>query len=150
MVTKRETAILRDLAVSFSTKETELPAQIAKLKEKNHELTVQLGEAKAAILFAEAEKIADVPGPALLFGEDFPDAAMRKAVNFLMERRDGLCGVFCRSGERYRFVLGCASGGMKQTAAKLREAFKAGCGGDDRMASGSVAAAEEAIREVLA
>ena len=144
-----EHRLIKGLAVSFSTKESEVPAQVARLKEKNHELTGQLAEAKAQILSLEAEKLSGAEGPALLFGEDLPDAAMRRTVNGLMETREGLCGVFAKTDKGYRFVLGCAGGGMKEVAAKLRQMLHAGCGGDDRMASGSIPADEAAIREAL-
>ena len=75
---------------------------------------------------------------------------LRREVNSLMERYEGIAGVFSGTdGEGYRFVLGSRNIDLKELLPFLRSGgFK--CGGGKEQVQGSAALSEAEIRAVFA
>ena len=75
---------------------------------------------------------------------------LRREVNSLMERYEGIAGVFSGTdGEGYRFVLGSRNIDLKELLPFLRSGgFK--CGGGKEQVQGSTALSEADIRALFA
>ena len=76
--------------------------------------------------------------------------AIRNAVNTLVERYNGYCGIF--SGDEtsgYQFIVGSKQKDCKELAQTLRTEFGAKCGGNTPMIQGSVTAVKDSILNIL-
>ena len=108
----------------------------------------ELAETKAALAAAAKQlvgiKIDQIPegeGDALIFDESLDAGAMRSAVNSLVQKRDGFCGVFAGNDkDGYRYVIGKRGGDARDINNELREKFGARGGGKPEMVQGSVTA----------
>ncbi len=139
------------VSVLLSAKREEIAEAVAKHLEKENRTEAALTETGRKLLEAYA---AALPSPeesrhALLFAENADQNTMRRTMNGLTERYEGLSGVFCGSDEEgYRFVLGSRNIDCKALAAELRKAgFK--CGGSEIFLQGSTARKAEEIRQEL-
>ena len=139
------------VSVLLSAKREEIAEAVKKHLEKESRTEVALAETGRKLLEAYA---AALPSPeesrhALLFVESADQNTMRRTMNGLAERYEGISGVFCGSdADGYRFVLGSRNIDCKALAAELRKAgFK--CGGSDIFLQGSTGCTAEAIRQEL-
>ena len=139
------------VSVLLSAKREEIAEAVKKHLEKESRTEVALAETGRKLLEAYA---AALPSPeesrhALLFVESADQNTMRRTMNGLAERYEGISGVFCGSdADGYRFVLGSRNIDCKTLAAELRKAgFK--CGGSDIFLQGSTGCTAEAIRQEL-
>lgn len=118
---------------------------------------IELAETKAAL--AEAAKklvqvrIDQIPagdGNAVLFEESLDAGAMRSAVNSLVQKKNGFCGVFAGSdADGYRYVIGKQGGDARTINNELREKFGARGGGKPEMVQGSVTASRADIETLF-
>ena len=75
---------------------------------------------------------------------------MRNAVNTLVERHNGICGIFSGKDETgYRYILGSKNMDARTAATALREKLGAKGGGRAAMVQGSVNTTKSAIQEVI-
>ena len=139
------------VSVLLSAKREEIAEAVKKHLEKENRTEGALAETGRKLLEAYA---AALPSPeesrhALLFVESADQNTMRRTMNGLAERYEGISGVFCGSdADGYRFVLGSRNIDCKTLAAELRKAgFK--CGGSDIFLQGSTGCTAEAIRQEL-
>ena len=139
------------VSVLLSAKREEIAEAVKKHLEKENRTEGALAETGRKLLEAYA---AALPSPeesrhALLFVESADQNTMRRTMNGLAERYEGISGVFCGSDAGgYRFVLGSRNIDCKALAAELRKAgFK--CGGSDIFLQGSTGCTAEAIRQEL-
>ena len=139
------------VSVLLSAKREEIADAVKKHLEKENRTEGALAETGRKLLEAYA---AALPSPeesrhALLFVESADQNTMRRTMNGLAERYEGISGVFCGSdADGYRFVLGSRNIDCKTLAAELRKAgFK--CGGSDIFLQGSTGCTAEAIRQEL-
>ena len=147
---REKNQIVSELMAILTTSQDQLPAQVARLRENNQELTRRLGKARQDLLW---QKLAAIPGEQqdlILFEEALDAAVMRNTINQLTQKHEGLCALFTGSRELgYNFIIGSRQKDCRQIAAALREKLSARGGGSERMIQGSVRAGEEEIRAVL-
>ncbi len=136
----------------FLSTQTELvPERVESMKQEIADLKRELSNAEAALL---AERIAAIPASeedVCLFTSGLDNNVIRKAVNELMEKHSGVCGIFDgRDGEGYRYILGSADA-QKLTAVQneMRAKLAARGGGKPPMMQGSVPAAAAKIKAVI-
>ncbi|MCI5584261.1 MAG: DHHA1 domain-containing protein [Lachnospiraceae bacterium] len=147
---REKNRIVAALTSSLSTNQEAIPGQVEKLKDRVCSLKVQLAEAKQKLL---AYRLTDVPEDeknVLLFEAQLETPVVRNAVNDLMEKHPGLCGIFVKKEEGgYQFILGSKNVDCQEIALLLREKLGARGGGSRTMIQGSVEAEEEKINILL-
>ncbi len=137
----------------LSAKQNAVADAVLHLKEENLRLKERANKLQASLL---ALQVKTLPSPeelnsVILFTGELDTIALRNTVNSLCERYSGYVYVF--SGDDtagYRYIIGSASLDCRQTAALLREKFGAKGGGTAPMVQGSITAAAEDIRKILA
>lgn len=155
------------IAQDMSTKQEQVVEGYQRLKDEYQSFKYKVNELQAKCL---GMSLAALSGPeesknAVLFTDITDNVAIRNAVNELMERYSGYCGVFAggeagdnrdgsgcdgdSKGCNYRFVVGSKSLDCNELAQKLRSELGAKCGGNKVMIQGSVEAGREAIEKVL-
>lgn len=147
---RRKSEIISDLTAILTTNQDNLADHVSKLKAQVQSLKAQLSNAKQTLM---ESKIADIPleqKDVILFEQDLETPVMRNVVNKLVEKHDGICGVFVEDEEKgYRFIIGSKNIDCRQIATKLRLKLEARGGGSTQMIQGSVVAKAEAIIDVL-
>lgn len=75
---------------------------------------------------------------------------LRKLVNILMEKTDGICAAFSKSDNKpYSFVIGSKTADLIDLQRLMKTELNASGGGKNTMIQGSIYAAEEKINSVL-
>lgn len=142
--------ILGDCKRLLSSGTDELPERIASLQEVNSGLKYELTSLYEKNLLKDAATIPDSEDNPILFTGSAGTKAMRNTVNTLMEKHQGICGVFCGSdGDGYEFILGSTNVDMMGIAAIMREELVSKCGGSPRMIQGHTGAVKRKIKERL-
>ncbi|MCR5581485.1 MAG: alanyl-tRNA editing protein [Pseudobutyrivibrio sp.] len=146
----RRMSILAESYQSLSCKEDEVPAKIAGLMEENKQLKYRISEVKSGILMNQIEGYPSDLRDVVIFTEDLDPKTMRDGVNALVERHEGLCGIFSGNDEEgYNFVIGSKSRDCAAIATGMRELLQAKGGGSKQMAQGSVARTRSEIENTL-
>lgn len=141
-----------DISVALSARQNAVSEAVNRLKEDNLRLKEQYVALQAKLLAAALKAL---PAPdqskhALLFVEDINDITMRSAINDLVTKYSGYCGIFVGNDiANYRFIIGSASHDCRELAGKLREAFQAKGGGTAPMIQGSIQATQNSIETFM-
>ena len=142
---------VQGISVLLSAKQEEVFDAVSALKKKEQENWSRLVRLEEELLRVQAEAL---PSPetvrnAFLFTECPDQNVLRREVNSLMERYDGITGVFTGTdGEGYRFVLGSRNIDLKAMLPGLRaRGFK--CGGGKEQVQGSATLTEAEIRSLF-
>ena len=142
---------VQGISVLLSAKQEEVFDAVSALKKKEQENWLRLVRLEEELLHVQAEAL---PSPetasnAFLFTGCPDQNVLRREVNSLMERYEGITGVFSGSdGEGYRFVLGSRNIDLKALLPGLRSrGFK--CGGGKEQVQGSAFLTEEEIRSLF-
>ena len=132
-------------------KQEEVCDAVSARKKKEQENWSRLVKVEEELLHVQAEAL---PSPetsrnAFLFTGCPDQNVLRREVNSLMERYEGITGVFTGTdGEGYRFVLGSRNIDMKAMLPGLRaRGFK--CGGGKEQVQGSATLTEAEIRSLF-
>ena len=159
------------IAQDMSTKQDQVVEGYQRLKDEYQAYKYKVNELQAKCL---SMSLAALPSPeenenAMLFTDITDNMAIRNAVNELMEKYGGYCGVFA-GGEagygaggnsdgnedagdckvcNYRFVIGSKSLDCSELAQKLRSELGAKCGGNKVMIQGSVEAGKNEIERIV-
>ncbi len=122
-----------------------------KLLDQARVLKSEIAEASGKRLFDQAAALPESLRNAIIFTDDanVNNITMRKAVNLLSERHKGICAVFAKSGESYRFILSFPDGDALLISAALKESLGAKCGGSKEMIQGNVIAQEDGLNDLL-
>lgn len=140
--------ILKKLTSDLSCKREQIPEFVDKIKEDKTQAIGKLKEYQAKELektLAEIDK--DIESP-VIFTEVSDSNAIRNAVNSLMEKHRGYCGVFAGCDGDYRYIIGSADKDCQVLMAKLKEAGAKG-GGSKQMIQGTVAASKADIKMLI-
>ena len=142
---------VQGISVLLSAKQEEVFDAVSALKKKEQENWSRLVKVEEELLHVQAEAL---PSPetsrnAFLFTGCPDQNVLRREVNSLMERYEGITGVFTGTdGEGYRFVLGSRNIDLKAMLPGLRaRGFK--CGGGKEQVQGSAALTEAEIRSLF-
>ena len=133
---------------------SEAPDKIAdgvkRLNDNIQELKAALFQAQSELVMQKIKNMGDIKSNVILF-ENISNAKIRRnAVNELVDRSDGICGVFSSSDNgSYQYIIGSKNKDCRAVGKLLNEKLDARGGGKPEMIQGSVTASEEAIIEAL-
>ncbi|MBQ7536191.1 MAG: alanyl-tRNA editing protein [Stomatobaculum sp.] len=142
---------VQGISVLLSAKQEEVFDAVSALKHKEQENASRLVRLEEELLHMQALSLPspEETGNVLLFSECPDQNVLRREVNFLAERYEGIAGIFTGTdSEGYRFVIGSRNTDLKAILPGLRaRGFK--CGGGKEQIQGSVSMTEEQIRSLF-
>ena len=148
---RRKAEIISDLCCILTTNQENLADHVTKLKTQVQSLKTQLSNAKQSLMENKLREIPAEQKNVLLFERDLETPVMRNTVNVLIEKHEGICGVFVGDDETgYTFIMGSKSVDCKEVAAKLRKECNARGGGSSQMIQGSVQATKKVLLQLFA
>lgn len=146
----KEHDILAKTANYLTTSPDEIYNLTVKAKSENAALKSALRKAAAAEIQTKIDGIEGGGGNVCIFQEELDTAVARGAVNNLVEKTSGFCGIFVGNTEEgYKYIIGKKGGDARQFSKILNEKYGARGGGQPSMVQGSVKAPEEEIRELF-
>ncbi len=147
---REKNKVISQLTNYLSTGQELVFDRVIQLKESNQEMKLQIGVLKQEAMLGKIEKIPAQQEDVILIEEDLDTAIVRNVVNALVEKHDGICGVFVGNNESgYRFILGSKIIDCRETATRLREKYGAKCGGSQAMIQGSLSVTKEEIMSLF-
>lgn len=154
---REKARIVKDLMHLFSSGQDRLTDHVARMKEREQELELQISRLKQNQLLEQLKQIPADEKNVFLFTDETDMLVLRQGVNFLTERHEGFCGIFSEQpgtdGESekrgYRFIIGSAAEDCRKAAEALRQGLGAKGGGSREMIQGSVCAGAEEIKKSL-
>ena len=142
--------ILEKTANYLSNSTDEVYHLVVKARTELAEMKAALAEAAKKLVQVRIDQIPAGDGNAVLFEESLDAGAMRSAVNSLVQKKNGFCGVFAGSdADGYRYVIGKQGGDARTINNELREKFGARGGGKPEMVQGSVTASRADIETLF-
>ncbi|MBR3279491.1 MAG: hypothetical protein IKG01_11420, partial [Lachnospiraceae bacterium] len=142
--------ILEKTANYLSNSTDEVYHLVVKARTELAETKAALAEAAKKLVQVRIDQIPAGGGNAVLFEESLDAGAMRSAVNSLVQKKNGFCGVFAGSdADGYRYVIGKQGGDARTINNELREKFGARGGGKPEMVQGSVTASRADIETLF-
>ena len=142
--------ILEKTANYLSNSTDEVYHLVVKARTELAETKAALAEAAKKLVQVRIDQIPAGDGNAVLFEESLDAGAMRSAVNSLVQKKNGFCGVFAGSdADGYRYVIGKQGGDARVINNELREKYGARGGGEPEMVQGSVAASRVDIEALF-
>lgn len=147
---KEKAKVITDLSGVLTTGQDKLVESVTKLKNQTMTLNNQLMGAKQKLLSISLESIPQDQRDVFLFEGELEDAVIRTGVNTLVEKHEGVCGIFSgNEKDGYKFIVGSKNVDCRQIAGKLREELQARGGGSPAMIQGFAAATKDQILKVL-
>lgn len=142
--------ILSELSRLTSEKQEKLTEAVKKLKDARQQLEFLYMKERGRYLQEKVDSSKE-SGPVLWIEEELSPILVRDAVNSLVKKHSGYCGIFVKkSEEEYTFVLGSADKDATEAIEKLRGAgVIVRGGGSTAMVQGSVMAKEEELKKAL-
>lgn len=142
--------ILEKTANYLSNSTDEVYHLVVKARTELAETKAALAEAAKKLVQVRIDQIPAGDGNAVLFEESLDAGTMRSAVNSLVKKKNGFCGVFAGSdADGYRYVIGKQGGDARNINNELREKFGARGGGKPEMVQGSVTASRADIETLF-
>ena len=146
----RESSILTESSRTLSTSPGQVPGRIEKLRADLSEVRHALSEANLSLLMKEADAIPASQKNVCLFSDGLEEPVLRSAVNQLMEKHEGVCGIFNGNDlSGYRYVIGSSTADVMAMQQRLKETCQARGGGKPPMIQGQVHADRNVIRELF-
>jgi len=147
---RRKSDIVTELTGILTTSDDKLSENVNKLKSQVQSLKGQLSSAKQAVMECRIAEIPAEQKDVVLFERDIEASVMRTVINKLVEKHNGICGVFSGSDEAgYSFIIGSRNEDCRMVANLLKEKFGARGGGSTAMVQGSASAEAELIRKCI-
>lgn len=144
---REKNEVVAGLMNLLTTGQDKLMESVSRMKNTNAQLSSQLAVAKKDLLSQKLQKIPEEQKNVLLFEQGLDAFIARNAVNTLMQKHSGLCGIFSGSDEEgYTFIIGSSQYDCRKIAASMRQTLNARGGGSSQMIQGSVKADSDAIR----
>ena len=129
---------LTETARAFSTTYDLVPVRMEKLRADLSDVKHALSEANLALLNKEADELPASQKNVCLFTDGLEEPVLRHAVNRLMERHEGVCGIFNgNDADGYRYVLGSRTDVVSMQQ-RMKETLQARGGGKPPMIQGQV------------
>ena len=139
---------LTEISNYLTTSKEESFEAVKRLKEEVMALRAEKRKLLEAQLQEAVRGLPDGLKDVCLFTEGADKNAMQEAVNAMVLRFDGYCGVFAgNDAEGYQYVIGIRDGNANEMNARLRAELGARGGGKPAMVQGMVSAAAERIRQ---
>lgn len=147
---RKKAEIISELSGILTTNQELLAENVSKLKAEKQSLKSRLMNANRIIMESKIENIPEDQTNVLLFETDLDTQVMRNAVNMLMEKHSGICGVFAGNDEEgYNYIIGSKNADCRDVAAKMRTELGAKGGGSAQMVQGTVHADKEQLMKLL-
>ena len=147
---RKKSKIISEVSQLLTTNQEQIAENVSKLKTQTQSLKTQLANANQVIMERKIEEIPQEQENVLLFERELDTPVMRHVVNRLVEKHDGICGVFVGTKENgYSFIIGSKTKDCRQIAALLKENLQSRGGGSAQMIQGSLCAAPEEIEKCL-
>lgn len=147
---RKKSKLITELTGILTTNQENLPEHVTKLKTQIQSLKTQLNNANQELMERKISEIPNEQKNVILFERDMETPVMRHVVNKLVEKHDGICGVFIGTEEEgYNFIIGSKSMDCRSVATKMKELFDARGGGSAQMIQGLVSVSAEQIKRVL-
>lgn len=141
-----------NISAQLSAKQNAVAEAVTHLREDNLRQREQYHQLQGKMIKLALDTL---PTPeqcnhAILFLEDINDITMRNAINELVTKYTGYCGIFIGNDETaYRFVIGSSNRDCRELAKILRESLQAKGGGSAPMIQGSIQASRNVILDLL-
>lgn len=138
-----------DISVLLSAKPDAIGNAVLRLKEESQTRQERINALQAALLSLRLQALpAPTAGENTILFEDALDAkAIRDAVNTMVEKYDGYCGIFSGNDtDGYLYIVGSRSNDCKTLAASMRNELGAKGGGSTQMIQGTATSSAEEIR----
>ncbi len=147
---RKKSRIITDLSTILTTNQELLPENVTKLKNQVQNLKSQLAVASQTIMEHKIEGIPEEEENVILFEPELEALVARNIVNCLVEKHEGVCGIFIGNEEAgYSYILGSKSENCKAVAEKLGKELGARGGGSPQMVQGSLQAKKSEILGVI-
>ncbi len=147
---RKKSKIISELSGILTTNQENLPEHVSKLKTQVQSLKTQLGNAKQTLMESKIAEIPEEQKDVILFERDLETPVIRCIVNQLVEKHEGVCGIFVGDDENgYNFIIGSKTKDCREVAKDLKEKFNARGGGSAQMVQGSIVATREQISKEL-
>ena len=144
---RNKSKVITELTGILTTNQEQLAENVLKLKNQTQSLKSQLVNAKQTIMESKIAEISSDEKNVLIFETDLDTPVMRNVVNKLLEKHEGICGVFAGNDtDGYNFIIGSKTADCREVAVRLKENLGARGGGSAQMVQGSVGAKAEDIR----
>lgn len=144
---RNKSKVITELTGILTTNQEQLAENVLKLKSQTQSLKSQLVNAKQTIMESKIAEISSDEKNVLIFETDLDTPVMRNVVNKLVEKHEGICGVFVGNDtDGYNFIIGSKTADCREVAVRLKENLGARGGGSAQMVQGSVGAKAEDIR----
>lgn len=148
---RKEHEIVRRTAGFLSAAEDELYDLTVRAREDNISLKSSVKDLGRRLLQAEAQGIPMEAENAVIFEKDIDSKAARDAVNMMMERHRGYCGVFLGSDKKgWNYIIGSKEKNCREINDTLRKNYGARGGGKPEMVQGSVQAEKNLLEKLFA
>lgn len=144
---RNKSKVITELTGILTTNQEQLAENVLKLKNQTQSLKSQLVNTKQTIMESKIAEISSDEKNVLIFETDLDTPVMRNVVNKLVEKHEGICGVFVGNDtDGYNFIIGSKTADCREVAVRLKENLGARGGGSAQMVQGSVGAKAEDIR----
>ena len=133
-----------EISAKLSVKQHDLTVAVDRLIAERDGLKLALRAANRKIADMQVAAVKPTDKPICLIGEDWDVETLRRVVNGLAERCQGLCVAYSGSNGAYQYVLG-GHGEIKTANAQMTASLNGRGGGDHRQCQGRVQATAEQI-----
>ncbi|MCF0129011.1 MAG: alanyl-tRNA editing protein [Pseudobutyrivibrio sp.] len=149
---RQRISVIENCYQLLNCRQDELAEKIDTLLTANKQLKYDMGQLNCKLLSKEIESVDEALEDVVIFTEGVDAKAMREAVNSLVEKHPGICGVFSENEEgSFNYIAGSANTDCKKLAEALKDACGAKGGGSPAMIQGTVPSgvAKDTLRGVL-
>lgn len=138
------------ISAALSAKPDQVYESVVHLQRQQQSLREQLNSVQARYFSEKLERIRREDPLVCIFEEGLDGIAVRNFVNAVMERCDGICGVFLgNEKEGYRYILGSRQSDVRPVSKQLNEKFSGKGGGKPGMVQGTLYGKQELIEKEL-
>lgn len=147
---RNKSKVITELTGILTTNQEQLADNVQKLKNQTQTLKNQLMNAKQTIMESKIAGISPDEKNVVLFETDLDTPVMRNVVNKLVEKHEGICGVFVGTDtDGYSYIIGSKTADCREVAKCLKDNLGARGGGSAQMVQGSVVAKAEEILKLI-
>ena len=147
---RNKSKVITELTGILTTNQEQLADNVQKLKNQTQTLKNQLMNAKQTIMESKIAGISPDEKNVVLFETDLDTPVMRNVVNKLVEKHEGICGVFVGTDtDGYNYIIGSKTVDCREVASCLKEKLGARGGGSAQMVQGSAGAKAEDILKLI-
>lgn len=146
---RKQESVLK-ISSQLSAKQEEVVPAVEKLSQDIYNLKGQIMTLQEKLIFAMLDTLPSNQENVCIFAEALDAPSMRKAINKMVEKHEGYCGVFVGNDtEGYRYNIGSRGLDARKAAELLKQAGNVRGGGSPEMIQGRIEAGRQAIEAAL-